>query len=35
LGSVQSEVDASISQLRPLAEHTGNGAGTLLPATHG
>ena len=35
LGSVQSEVDASISQLRPLAEDTGNGAGTLLPATHG
>ncbi|MEY2447090.1 MAG: hypothetical protein QOH79_566 [Acidimicrobiaceae bacterium] len=35
LGTVQSEVDASISQLRPLAEDTGNGAGTLLPATHG
>ena len=27
LGTVQSEVDASISQLRPLAEDTGNGAG--------
>jgi DNA-binding transcriptional MerR regulator len=35
LGTVQSEVDASISQLRPLAEETGNGAGTLAPATHG
>ena len=35
LGSVQEEVDASISQLRPLAEDTGNGAGTLMPATHG
>ena len=35
LGSVQSEVDASISQLRPLAEDTGNGAGNLTPATHG
>jgi DNA-binding transcriptional MerR regulator len=35
LGSVQEEVDASISQLRPLAEETGNGAGMLAPATHG
>jgi DNA-binding transcriptional MerR regulator len=35
LGSVQEEVDASISQLRPLAEDTGNGAGNLTPATHG
>ena len=34
LGSVQSEVDASISQLRPLAEETGNGAGHLAPATN-
>jgi DNA-binding transcriptional MerR regulator len=35
LGTVQEEVDASISQLRPLADQTGNGAGSLLPATHG
>ena len=35
LGTVQSEVDASISQLRPLAEVPGNGAGSLAPATHG
>src|SRR3954469_8444507 len=35
LGSVQEEVDASISQLRPLADDTGNGAGSLAPATHG
>ena len=34
LGSVQQEVDASISQLRPLAEETGNGAGHLAPATN-
>ena len=34
LGSVQQEVDASISQLRPLAEDTGNGAGHLAPATN-
>lgn len=35
LGSVQEEVDASISQLRPLADETGNGAGSLAPANHG
>ena len=35
LGTVQEEVDASISQLRPLAEVPGNGAGSLAPATHG
>ena len=35
LGSVQEEVDASISQLRPLADVAGNGAGSLLPATNG
>jgi DNA-binding transcriptional MerR regulator len=35
LGTVQEEVDASISQLRPLAEMPGNGAGSLAPATHG
>lgn len=35
LGSVQEEVDASISQLRPLAEQSGNGAGSLAPATNG
>jgi DNA-binding transcriptional MerR regulator len=32
LGSVQQEVNASISQLRPLADDTGNGAGSLAPA---
>jgi DNA-binding transcriptional MerR regulator len=32
LGTVQQEVNASISQLRPLADDTGNGAGTLAPA---
>ena len=35
LGTVQEEVDASISQLRPLAENTGNGAGSLAPAGNG
>jgi DNA-binding transcriptional MerR regulator len=35
LGTVQEEVNASISQLRPLAEDTGNGAGSLAPATLG
>jgi DNA-binding transcriptional MerR regulator len=35
LGTVQEEVDSSISQLRPLAEVPGNGVGTLVPATHG
>ena len=35
LGSVQEEVDASISQLRPLADNTGNGAGSLAPAGNG
>ena len=35
LGTVQEEVDASISQLRPLADNTGNGAGSLAPAGNG
>ena len=35
LGTVQEEVDASISQLRPHAEDPGNGAGSLAPATNG
>jgi DNA-binding transcriptional MerR regulator len=34
LGSVQEEVDASISQLRPPTEDSGNGAGSLAPATN-
>jgi len=35
LGTVQEEVNASISQLRPLADNAGNGAGTLAPAGNG
>ena len=35
LGTVQQEVNTSISQLRPLADNTGNGAGSLAPAGNG